>query len=117
MLQKITDLIQEILSFSSNDQNELELFRLKYLSKKGIITELFENFKNVANTDKREVGQKLNLLKQTALEKYNLLKSELLITEDNSTASDLTRPSFPYPTGSRHPISIVRNEIQVKPTI
>jgi len=111
MLQKIADLIQEVSSFSSNNLNELESFRLKYLSKKGLITELFDDFKNVVNSDKREIGQKLNLLKQNALEKYNSLKSELQTTEEVSKASDLTRPSFPYPAGSRHPISIVRNEI------
>ena len=111
MLQKIADLIQDVSSFSSNNLNELESFRLKYLSKKGLITELFDDFKNVVNSDKREVGQKLNLLKQNALEKYNSLKSELQTTKEFSKVSDLTRPSFPYPAGSRHPISIVRNEI------
>ena len=111
MLQKITDLLKEVSTLSVNNTEDLELFRLKYLSKKGLISDLFEDFRNVAASDKREVGQKLNLLKQNALEKYNSLKSELLVKEDISIAKDLTRPSFPYLTGSRHPISIVRNEI------
>jgi phenylalanyl-tRNA synthetase alpha chain len=111
MLQKISDLLKEVSTFSVNNPEELESFRLKYLSKKGLLSDLFEDFKNVAATEKKEVGQKLNMLKQNAVEKYNLLKTELLTTEDISAVSDLTRPSFPYSTGSRHPISIVRNEI------
>jgi phenylalanyl-tRNA synthetase alpha chain len=111
MLQKISDLLKEVSTFSVNNPEELESFRLKYLSKKGLLSDLFEDFKNVAATEKKEVGQKLNMLKQNAVEKYNLLKTELLTTEDISAVADLTRPSFPYSTGSRHPISIVRNEI------
>ena len=111
MLQKISDLLNEISILSIKNPEELESFRLKYLSKKGIISDLFEDFRNVSVTDKREVGQKLNLLKQSVLEKYNSLKTELLTTEDTSSAMDLTRPSFPFSIGSRHPISIVRNEI------
>jgi phenylalanyl-tRNA synthetase alpha chain len=111
MFQKITDLINEISSFSVKSQEELESFRLKYLSKKGLISDLFEDFRNIAIEEKKEVGQKLNLLKQTAVEKYNLLKSELLNTDEISEAEDLTRPSFIYSSGSRHPISIIRSEI------
>ena len=84
---------------------------MKYLSKKGLLSDLFEDFKNVAVSEKKDVGQKLNQLKQIALEKYNSLKSELISDEDTSVDTDLTRPAFPYSFGSRHPISIVRNEI------
>jgi phenylalanyl-tRNA synthetase alpha chain len=111
MLQRINALIGEITSAAIKSSEDLESFRLKYLSKKGIISELFEDFRNVPAVDKKEVGQKLNLLKQNALEKYNLLKSEISSIEDNYSATDLTRPSVPFSTGSRHPISIVRNEI------
>ena len=111
MLQRINALIEEISSAVINNSEDLESFRLKYLSKKGIISDLFEGFRNVPAADKKEVGQKLNLLKQSALEKYNLLKTELASTEDNFSKTDLTRPAVPYSTGSRHPISIVRNEI------
>jgi phenylalanyl-tRNA synthetase alpha chain len=111
MLQKITNLLSEISSFSVKNAAELELFRLKYLSKKGLLSDLFEDFKNVPAVEKKEIGQKLNLLKQNALEKYNSLKSELLTLEEKLDSSDLTRPAFPYTIGSRHPISIVRNEL------
>jgi len=111
MLQKITDLLKEISGFSVKNPDELELFRLKYLSKKGQISEIFDEFRNIPQEEKKEIGLKINILKQSALDKYNSLKSELLQTEDIPFTSDLTRPPFPYSSGSRHPISIVRNEI------
>jgi phenylalanyl-tRNA synthetase alpha chain len=111
MLQKIIDLIEEVSSVSAKDPMELESFRLKYLSKKGLISELFEDFKNVPVTDKKEIGQKLNLLKQNALDKYNILKSKLLNQKEKASGTDLTKPAFPYSLGTRHPISIVRNEL------
>jgi len=111
MLKKIEDVLNEISMMSLTNVEELESFRLKYLSKKGIISDLFEDFRNISPTDKKIVGYKLNLLKQNALEKYNSFKAEFSSTEDTSFQTDLSRPSFPYSTGSRHPISIVRNEI------
>ena len=97
MLQKISDLLNELSTLSIKNPEELETFRLKYLSKKGIISDLFEDFKNVDAAAKKEIGQKLNLLKQSASEKYNSLKSELLTNESVSMPNDLTRPSFPFP--------------------
>ncbi len=111
MLQKITDLLKEISGFSVRNPDELELFRLKYLSKKGQISEIFDEFRNVPPEDKKEFGLKINILKQNALDKYNLHKSELLSKEDIPVRSDVTRPPFPYSSGSRHPISIVKNDI------
>jgi phenylalanyl-tRNA synthetase alpha chain len=111
MLQRINAILEEISSTSIKNSEDLESFRLKYLSKKGLISDLFEGFRNVPAADKKDVGQKLNELKQSALEKYNLLKAELISSEDRASTTDLTRPSVPYSTGSRHPISIVRNEI------
>ena len=111
MLKKITELLKEISAFSVKNPDELELFRLKFLSKKGQISEIFDEFRNVPQEDKKEFGLKINILKQNALDKYNLLKSELLNKEDIPVTSDLTRPPFPYSSGSRHPISIIRNEI------
>jgi phenylalanyl-tRNA synthetase alpha chain len=89
----------------------LESFRLKFLSKKGLISDLFEEFRNVLPAEKKEIGQRLNFLKQCALDKYNLLKSEILLSGNGPLTADLTRPSYPYSYGSRHPISIIRNEI------
>jgi phenylalanyl-tRNA synthetase alpha chain len=111
MFDKINALIAEINDFSVTGHEELESFRLKFLSKKGLISDLFEDFKNVPPSDKKVIGQKLNLLKQHAAEKYNSLKLQLQPADDKSLLNDLTRPPFPYNTGSRHPISIMRNEI------
>ena len=111
MLNKIKNLLEEVFSRQVKSPEELELFRLKFLSKKGLIAELFEDFRNVSVEEKKEVGQKLNQLKHKAFERYNSLKLQFLSSEDTKLLSDLTRPAFPYSSGSRHPISIIRNEI------
>jgi phenylalanyl-tRNA synthetase alpha chain len=111
MLEKINSLLAEISETKVTGPDELELFRLKYLSKKGLISDLFEEFRDVPAADKKEMGQKLNLLKQNALDKYNYLKSEISVSDSGSKEEDLTRPAFPLSLGSRHPISIIRNEI------
>ena len=111
MLDKITNLLEQINSTPVNNSEELESFRLKFLSKRGLISDLFEDFRNVTPDEKREIGQKLNHLKQKANERYNLLKSQLVSGEDGLKTDDLTRPAYPFSLGSRHPISIVRNEI------
>ncbi|HLN20757.1 MAG TPA: phenylalanine--tRNA ligase subunit alpha [Bacteroidales bacterium] len=111
MIDKIKELLDVISGFQAGTAEDLESFRLKYLSKKGTISELFDEFRNVPPAEKKDVGQALNTLKQKAQEKYNALKGALSTAEDASVNSDLTRPGFPYAPGSRHPISIVRNEI------
>lgn len=111
MLHKITDLLKEVSEITIKNTEELESFRVKYLSKKGILSDLFEDFKDVSVTDKRDIGQKINQLKQIVLDKYNSIKAELVSDEEFSVYTDLTRPAFPYSIGSRHPISIIRNEI------
>ena len=111
MFDKIQNLLEEISSIKVNTPSELESFRLKYLSKKGLITELFEDFREISAEHKREVGQKLNELKNKALDRFNALKQELESKVDSAGENDLTRPALPFPSGSRHPISIVRKEI------
>jgi len=111
MLSRINSLISEISTLKINNPDELESFRLKYLSKKGIISELFEEFRNVGQSEKKSIGQTLNTLKQAATDKYNSLKTSLRSTSGQSGNNDLTRPCYPWELGSRHPISIVRNEI------
>jgi phenylalanyl-tRNA synthetase alpha chain len=111
MLNKISKLRTEAESENITSQEELEAFRLKYLSKKGLVSLLFEDFRHVPSDQKKEVGQDLNILKQQIQERYNALKGNLVEKEDLSVLNDLTRPGFPISLGSRHPISIVRNEI------
>ena len=111
LLDNINRIKEEVVSFKAATEVELEEFRLKYLSKKGQLNTLFDEFKTVAGEQKREAGQKLNELKNMltdTFERYKLaLDSETTTAQDN----DLTRPGEMLPIGSRHPISIVRNEI------
>ncbi len=110
MLDKIDGYMQDVNAFSSTDAAEIEQFRIKYSSKKGILTQLFDDFKNVPNDQKKEYGQKINALKQQVAGKIDDLKNagksaDILVKED------LTRPGFPLQAGSRHPIALVRNRI------
>ncbi|PKP11338.1 MAG: phenylalanine--tRNA ligase subunit alpha [Bacteroidetes bacterium HGW-Bacteroidetes-4] len=111
MIQKIKELLEQTESFTISSLDELEQFRLKYLSKKGEIAQLFADFKNVPAELKKEVGFEINRLKQKAQEKYDQLKESFEETSASSDGSDLTRPGEPLELGSRHPISLVRNEI------
>jgi len=111
MLEKINSLLSEISDAKAKGADELESFRLRFLSKKGLISDLFEEFRNIPAADKKEMGQRLNLLKQCALDKFNQLKSEIQASDLSPQVEDLTRPAVPYNLGSRHPISIIRNEI------
>ncbi|NOZ45348.1 MAG: phenylalanine--tRNA ligase subunit alpha [Chlorobi bacterium] len=111
MLDKIKSLQEEINDFVSKNIDEIEQFRIKLLSKKGEIAALFTEFKNVPNEQKKEIGQKINLLKNSAFEKINSLKSQAQSKKSSSGVEDFTRPAESIPLGTRHPISIVRNEI------
>jgi len=112
MIDKIKELIEEAESFSAESMDEIEAFRIKYLGKKGLLNDYFAEFKNVANEHKKEFGQAINKLKTTAQEKVNTLKEELEGQDDTQGSfGDLTRPGEPIDIGSRHPISIVKNQI------
>lgn len=111
MIDKINQLKAEIKELQAAKAEELEALRIKYLSKKGEISLLFNDFRNVAAENKKEVGQLLNELKETALSRINQLKENL---ENNSVETnhiDLTKTSYPVGLGTRHPISLVKNEI------
>jgi phenylalanyl-tRNA synthetase alpha chain len=111
MINNIQGLIQEVDSFSSNKMDEIEQFRIKFLSKKGIISELFEEFKNVPKEGKKEFGQVLNVLKNKAQEKVDFLKQNIEDADSAKVQIDLSLPGDPEVLGTRHPISLVRNEI------
>jgi phenylalanyl-tRNA synthetase alpha chain len=111
MLNKILQLRTEAGRENISTPEELEAFRIKYLSKKGLVSLLFEDFRNVPSDQKKDVGQNLNSLKEELQEKYNSLRAGLVSVVDTSKLNDLTRPAIPLTIGSRHPISIVRNEI------
>lgn len=108
----ISQYLAEIDQFSANSAEELEQFRIKYLSKKGLIPALFEDFKNVPPEQRREMGQALNELKNKAQEKVNTLREALETTKTEvRTGSDLSLPVDSMQLGARHPLNIIRNEI------
>lgn len=111
MIDKIKNLLKDTEEFTVKTVEELENFRLKFLSKKGQISQLFEDFKTVPNEQKKLVGQEINKLKQAAQEKFDALKEKLEDSGTQEKKEDYTRPGEPIELGSRHPISIVRNEI------
>jgi len=111
MLDKIKQLRDEIANFQAGSLEEVEQFRIKHLSKKGSIAALFDDFKSVPVDQKKAVGQELNVLKNTALAKVNELKELLSNAEEGLSGMDLTMPGDPMKLGTRHPLSIVRNEI------
>lgn len=110
MIEQVDSYLSEVESYSINNPAELEEFRLKYLSKKGLINELFEEFKTVAPDKKREFGKKINDLKVNANTKYQSIKESLDSVQETANI-DLTLTGEPLKVGTRHPISIVKNEI------
>lgn len=111
MLEKIEKLTEEIKSLEAANADALEALRIKYLSKKGEIPSLFNDFRNVPNEQKKEIGQKLNVLKNFATEKINSLKAAFEEKKNDDETIDLTRSAAPAQLGTRHPISLVREEI------
>lgn len=112
MKEKIDALLSEIESLACKTQQDIENARVSLLGKKGSITALFEEFRSVPPEMKREFGQKLNQLKNAAAEKIEAMKNSLEESGASAGASfDLTMPGEPYQLGSRHPVSIVREEI------
>lgn len=111
MLEKINNLRTELENITASTVQEVEALRIKYLSKKGDVSLLFNDFRNVPADQKREIGQALNILKNFATERINALREQVESTETIDASLDLTRTAAPTPLGSRHPLSIVRNEI------
>ncbi|MFW6218549.1 MAG: phenylalanine--tRNA ligase subunit alpha [Bacteroidota bacterium] len=111
MLERVNIYIQEVKNFTTSSSDELEEFRLKFLSKKGIVNDLFDEFRNLPPEQKRETGKPLNVLKSLAQEKYNTIKSDIKQINTEGVLNDLSRTSFPISYGSRHPLSLIRNEI------
>jgi phenylalanyl-tRNA synthetase alpha chain len=111
MIDKIKTLLQEIDSLNAGSAEELEALRIKYLSKKGEISSLMNDFRNIAAEQKREVGKYLNELKEKAQDRINELKAHFENTPAGNRTFDLTRTAYPVPLGTRHPISIVKKEI------
>ena len=112
MIDKIKQHIEEAKAFNDKNKESLEQFRIKYLGSKGLLKELFTEFKNIPNDQKKDFGQVINTLKAVAEEKVKSIQEELESKEEiKGFYGDLTRPSEPISIGSRHPISIVKNQI------
>jgi len=111
MKEKIKKNIKEIESFSALSNEEIETFRIKYLGKKGLINSYFIDFKSLDNDKKKDVGQLLNQLKNSANSKVEELKRQFSSDNSYPKLNDLSRPGDLIQIGSRHPISIVKNRI------
>ena len=111
ILEKIAQLLEEVKNMNAQNADEVEALRLKYLSKKGEITALMADFRSVPAEQKKEVGMKINELKQTAQERINALKEQLEQNEGDPLNIDLTRTPYPVKLGTRHPLTIVTNEV------
>lgn len=115
MIKKIEDLLVQIQNFAPDTLKEVEEFRISMMGKKGEITTLFDEFKTAATEQKRALGQPINALKNAAIERINALKEQLDSLESASAKSDsdtdMTRPASADTIGTRHPISLVRNQI------
>ncbi len=111
LTDKIDQLLKEVSALSAKNAEDVEQLRLKYLSKKGEINAIIADFRNVAKEQKRELGIKINELKTAATEKINALREQVETTEAGSESLDLTRTAYPVALGTRHPLTLVRNEI------
>jgi phenylalanyl-tRNA synthetase alpha chain len=111
MLDKIKALQEEIGAVVASTLEDVEELRIKYISKKGSISQLFDDFKMVPAEQKKEIGKAINDLKELALEKINLLKESFESASSGSSGLDLSMPGEPVKLGTRHPLSLVKNEI------
>ena len=111
MLSKVDPIMDEVNLFNSSDPNEIEAFRIKMLGKKGLITELLSEFRNVPVEQKKEFGQKINTLKKTTQEKIFDLKSSAGDSKPTRSNLDLSMSGEPFELGARHPLSVVRKDI------
>jgi len=113
MLNKVEEIKRALKAVTAKSQEELEQFRIQYISKKSVVNELFGKFKDVPNDQKKEFGAKLNELKQAVQEKFKELINELENTSSETSTSgiDLTLPSSANGKGSIHPLTATRNRI------
>ncbi|MCK4748077.1 MAG: phenylalanine--tRNA ligase subunit alpha [Bacteroidales bacterium] len=111
MLQNINRILEEVHQFKTDSRDEIENFRIKYLGKKGVLADLFRDFKLVPAEEKREVGQKINQLKQFISARIEELLTATSYEASGEESADLTLPGPPLQLGARHPVSIVRNQI------
>ena len=111
LAEKIQELLAHVEDLKAKNAEQLELLRIKYLSKKGVINDLMTEFRNVPNEQKRELGMRINEVKAAFQDKINSLRQSLATQEDDHSDLDLTRTPYPIEIGTRHPISLVRDRL------
>lgn len=111
MKERIQNLLEQVADMKAANADELEALRIKYLSKKGEITELFNEFREVPKEEKKELGQALNALRGQAEARINELREQFDALRAEQDKEDLTRTPDPIELGTRHPLSLVREEI------
>ncbi|MCF0189865.1 MAG: phenylalanine--tRNA ligase subunit alpha [Marinilabiliaceae bacterium] len=111
MLDKIKNLLEEVKQMRAAKAEDVEALRIEFLSKKGKITQLFDEFKQISPEMKREVGKQLNQLKTLAQERINELRAQNEQTAEKANKDDVTKPGVSLDLGGRHPLSVVKNDI------
>ncbi len=111
MIEKIKNLTLEVEALTASNVEQIDALRIKYLSKKGLISALMDDFRNVPAAEKREVGMLLNELKQKTQDKIQSLKDQFENNNSTDNQIDLSRTAYPIELGNRHPLSLVREEI------
>ena len=113
IFDKVKDILKDIENTTVQSKDELEQFRIKFLGTKNVVKPLFGEIKNIENERKKEFGQLMNEVKQTAESKFNNLKASLAGAEEEAASAeiDLTAPGEPMTVGARHPISVIMNRI------
>ena len=111
MIEEVKKHLKKVNDFETENLSDLELFRIEYLGKKGVLNKFFTSFRNVSIDDKKEFGKELNILKNAVTEKIKHLKGVLNSNNEEGVNGDLFRPGLDFDSGSRHPLSIVKNRI------
>jgi len=111
MKQRIEELLGQVESMKAQNKEELEALRIKYLGKKGEVTELFGQFREVSREQKAEMGAQLNVLKTKMTERLQEMKEQIDAMQAEADKQDLTRTPDPIALGTRHPLSLTREEI------
>lgn len=109
--QHISQILEQVQQMQAQNMDELEALRIKYMSKKGEIASLFSEFRDVAADEKKDLGMQLNELKNAAQERFDQIKEQLSAMREQQDKQDLTRTPDPIELGTRHPLSLVKEEI------
>ena len=111
MIEEVKKHLKKVNNFKTKDLSELESFRIEYSGKKGVLNNFFTSFRNVSKEDKKEFGKELNFLKDAVNEKIKSINKDISMVSEVGLNGDLFRPGLEFDSGTRHPLSIVKNRI------